>query len=324
MRRLLSVALALALTVPLGTAAQAADIHERADTHEKGGISEKAEYGAMFRWWWPSSVDATTAVKQLRQVAAAGYRGVEIAMVMDGTDYVVDPAEHSYGDPNWRRAVKAVLAEGLKLGVQIDLTLGSRWPAAIPGLDVSSDAASQELVTGSAVVAARATYAGPVPAPTPRTYQERTVEDGVVVSTTKTSAPSYQAITATRCVAACTETQPALDLTTVTDISGSVRGGRVAWTAPAGTRMITGYWKRGTAQRNDAPFGTTVSPLSTPESRVVNHFDRAGTTAFIRYFDGLLDTGTRRLLRANGGSIFEDSLELNGAQLWSPAFPGTT
>ncbi|WP_433832603.1 glycosyl hydrolase [Actinoplanes sp. CA-015351] len=318
-RRTLAVTCALTVTLSIAAAAQAGTHHPSRFVTDF--TTARSDYSAMFRWWWPSSVDATTAVNQLHQVAAAGYKGVEIAMVMDGTNYVVDPDKHQYGDANWRAAVRAVLAEGQKLGVQIDLTLGSRWPAAVPGLDVSTDAASQELVTGSAVVAARTTFTAAVPAPAARTYQDRTSANGVVTTTIKTSKPTYVTATATRCVAACAENQPQVDLTTVTDISGRVRDGQVNWTAPGdGTWIVTGYWKRGTAQRNDAPFGSTVSPLSDPESRVVNHLDTAGTKAFIAYFDRLLDADTRRLLKANGGSIFEDSLELSGAQLWSSDF----
>ncbi|MFF2852117.1 glycosyl hydrolase [Streptomyces sp. NPDC058001] len=294
---------------------------KRPDPFVRDFTGARQASGAMFRWWWPSSVDSATAVGQLRQVAAAGYQGVEIAMVMDSADYVVDPDAHSYGDVSWRRAVKAVLAEGTRLNVQVDLTLGSRWPTAIPGLDVTSEAASQELVTGSAVVRAGTSWHESVPRPPDRTYPDRTSQNGVVTSTTKTSPPTYVTATATRCAKACTEATPQLDLTTVTDISRQVKNGTVSWKAPAsGTWMVTGYWHRGTAQRNDAPYGNTTSPLSDPESRVVNHFSKAGADRFTSWFGGLLDAETRRLLKANGGSIFEDSLELKGAQMWSADF----
>ncbi|RMB81391.1 glycosyl hydrolase [Streptomyces shenzhenensis] len=311
-------------TVSAGVAAPGAEASATAkspDPFVRDFTGARQASGAMFRWWWPSSVDAATAVGQLRQVAAAGYKGVEIAMVMDGADYVVDPDAHSYGDAGWRRAVKAVLAEGRRLNVQVDLTLGSRWPTAIPGLDVTSDAASQELVTGSATVAAGASYRAAVPQPPARTYPDRTSKNGVVTSTTTTSPPTYVTATATRCVEACAEATPQLDLTTVTDISRQVKDGTVSWKAPAsGTWMVTGYWHRGTAQRNDAPYGNTTSPLSDPESRVVNHFSKAGADRFTSWFGGLLDTETRRLLKANGGSLFEDSLELKGAHMWSADF----
>ncbi|KHL09977.1 UNVERIFIED_CONTAM: hypothetical protein LK11_49565, partial [Mumia flava] len=280
-----------------------------------------ADHGAMVRWWWPSAVDADVAVEQLREVADAGYKGVEIAFVMDGTDYAVDPDEHEYGDPSWQAAVKAVLDEADDLGVQVDLTLGGRWPAAVPGLDVDGDAASQELVAGSTVVAAGDTYGGAVPQPTPRTYEDRTSDDGVITSTTKTATPHYVTATAARCVTDCSEDRPRIDLESVTDISDAVDGDTIDWTAPGdGTWLVTGYWRRGTAQRNDAPFGSTVSLLSDPESRVVDHFGREGTDAFLAFFDTLLDRETRKLLRRAGGSIFEDSLELKHAQPWTPSF----
>lgn len=279
------------------------------------------EHGAMFRWWWPSAVDADVAVEQLRQVAAAGYKGVEIGFVMDGVGHVVDADEHAYGDASWRAATRAVLAEANRLGIQVDLTLGGRWPAAVPGLDVSSRAASQELTTGSATVAAGGRFHAALPQPTPLTYEDRTMEDGKVITTTRTSPVSYVAATATRCMEACGGAAPVLDLETVVDLGADVTDGRLDWTAPAeGNWVVTSYWKRGTAQRNDAPFGTSVSPLSDPESRVVDHFGVAGTEAILAFYDDLLDAPTRRLLRKNGGSIFEDSLELTHAQAWTPGF----
>lgn len=278
-------------------------------------------HGAMFRWWWTSAIDADVAVQQLRQVAAAGYKGVEIAFVMDGVSYVVDTDQREYGDAGWRAAVRAVLAEANRLGVQVDLTLGGRWPAAVPGLDVSSDAASQELTTGNATVAAGARFDQALPQPAPLTYEDRTMEDGKVVTTSRTSPASYVAATATRCVDACGGATPVLDLETVVDLSANVTDGNLDWTAPAdGTWVVTSYWRRGTAQRNDAPFGSSLSPWSEPESRVVDHFGAAGTEAILTFFGGLLDGPTRRLLRKNGGSLFEDSLELKHAQAWTPAF----
>ena len=283
--------------------------------------SDSRTTGAMFRWWWPSTVEPDVAVRQLRQVKDAGYKGVEIAFVMDGTNYVVDADKHEYGDANWRAAVQAVLTEANRLGLQVDLTLGGRWPAGVPGLDVSSNAASQELITGDATVEAAQTFDAEAPAPPQLTYADRTMENGVVTTTTKVSQPSLVSASAARCVSACTSANPQLDLDSVVDLSDSLTDGHLTWTAPdAGTWVVTAYWQRGTAQRNDAPFGTSTSPLSDPETRVVNHFSAAGASAITGFMDSLLNTRTRQLLRANGGSIFEDSLELRASQLWTPEF----
>ena len=314
------VATVATVLAPLGAPADALPERPGSAFVQQFGAADTS-HGAMFRWWWTSAVDTDVAVQQLRQVAAAGYKGVEIAFVMDGVSYVVDTDEHEYGDAGWRAAVRAVLAEANRLGVQVDLTLGGRWPAAFPGLDVSSDAASQELTTGNAVVAAGARFDQALPQPAPLTYEDRTMEDGKVVTTSRTSPASYVAATATRCVDACGGATPVLDLETVVDLSADVADGNLDWTAPAeGTWVVTSYWRRGTAQRNDAPFGSSLSPWSEPESRVVDHFGAAGTEAILTFFGGLLDGPTRRLLRKNGGSLFEDSLELKHAQAWTPAF----
>ena len=147
------------------------------------------------------------------------------------------------------------------------------------------------------------------------------MENGEVITTSKVSEPTLVTASAAECLAACASENPQLDLTTVVDLSENVTGGSLEWTAPAeGTWVLTAYWQRGTAQRNDAPFGTTTSPLSDPESRVVNHLSLAGSRAIVEYFGGLLNGRTRALLRANGGSLFEDSLELKASQLWTPEF----
>ena len=71
---------------------------------------------------------------------------------MDGTNYVVDADEHEYGDANWRAAVQAAPTEANRLGLQVDLTLGGRWPAgAYPGSTCPATRRAR-LITGDATV----------------------------------------------------------------------------------------------------------------------------------------------------------------------------
>jgi hypothetical protein len=279
--------------------------------------------GAMFRWWWPgAAVEERELVREIDAIADAGYKGVEIADVMDGVEYAVDPDKYGYGTERWNRAVEIALEAADRRDLQVDLTLGARWPAAVPGLDVDGVASSKELTYGYQLVRDGAEYDGGLPAPAPRTYEDRTSDDGVISTDVKTAQPEYVTVTAVRCLEDCATEPLAVDLHSQIDLSDQVAAdGTLTWTPPAdGTWAVVAYWYRGTGQRNDAPFGDLPHLLTDPESRVIDHYSRVGTRAFIDYFDGLLDRDSRRLLRQTGGALFEDSLELTHSQAWTPDF----
>ena len=273
----------------------------------------------MFRRWWPGAdVDEGELASEVDQIAAAGYKGVEIADVMDSVTYPVDPDKYGYGTPRWNHAVESVLSRADQDGLQVDLTLGAHWPAAVPGLDVDGPASSKELTYGLEVV--RGSFSGAVPAATPRTYPDRTSVNGVITTTSKTATPSLVAVTAVRCVQDdCTAQPLSVDLSSRVDLTARVHDGQIAWTPPdAHAWVLLGSWMRGTAQRNDAPFGASAMLITDPESRVVDHFGAAGAQAMTKYFAGQLSPETQRLLRKTGGSLFEDSLELSHSQACTP------
>jgi hypothetical protein len=275
----------------------------------------------MFRYWLPGgSVDEAQVIREVEAIADAGYKGVEVAHVMDGADYPVDPDRYGYGTERWKRAVRTVLEAADRRGLQVDLTLGSRWPMAVPGLDVDGPASAKELTFGYAPVEPGSTFSGPVPQPEPRTYEDRSSVDGAIRMDVATAEPVLIATTGMRCRGDCSAHPLEVDLGSHVDLSAGVSGdGRLDWTPPDdGTWIVVGYWYRGTAQRNDAPFGRLPHLLTDPEARVVDHYSRAGTDAFLEYFDRILDEDTRRLLRRTGGSFFEDSLELSHHQAWTP------
>ncbi|MDA0167065.1 glycosyl hydrolase [Solirubrobacter ginsenosidimutans] len=275
----------------------------------------------MFRWWWPGAdVDEGELTSEIDQIAAAGYKGVEIADVMDSVTYPVDPDKYGYGTPRWNRAVETVLRRAAQRGLQVDVTLGAHWPAAVPGLDVNGPAASKELTYGLQVVTGG--FSGAVPAPAPRTYEDRTSTAGVITTVTKTSRPDFVGVTAVRCLQDDCSAKPLqIDLASRVDLTSRVHDGRLDWTPPdAHAWVLVGSWERGTAQRNDAPFGTSAMLITDPEARVVDHFGAQGAQTMTAYFAGLLSPESRRLLRETGGSIFEDSLELKHAQAWTPGF----
>jgi hypothetical protein len=289
--------------------------------------------GAMFRWTWPNAaVDHDELIAQVDEVASAGYKGLEIASVMFGNSgdpffgsrgYSVDPDEYGFGTPRWIEAVEATLEAAEERGLQIDYTLGAHWPPAVPGLDVDGPGTTKELTYGYELLDDGATFSAAVPAPEPRTYDDRTSTDGEITTDIKTAKPTLVAAGAARCVAGCSET-PVLDLDSNIDLTSQVSDGRLDWVPPDDdTWVVVGYWYRGTAIRNDLPSATSLAYLySDPEARVIDYFSTAGVDAFTDYFETILPPRTRQLLRRTGGAVFDESIEIafGASQLWTPSF----
>lgn len=79
------------------------------------------------RWWWMgSAVTAAEITRHLEAYAAAGIGGVEITPI-----YGVKGREDQslpMLSPEWWAMVRHAIAEGRRLGIRVDMTLGSGWP----------------------------------------------------------------------------------------------------------------------------------------------------------------------------------------------------
>ncbi|MHA7838520.1 MAG: hypothetical protein ACX98W_13775, partial [bacterium] len=88
------------------------------------------------RWWWPGgSVEPEVLRRQLRQIADAGFGGVELQPLLLGLgakDLAADPALRSVGEPAFRQRVAQAAAAAAEIGLAFDLTLGSGWPGGLP------------------------------------------------------------------------------------------------------------------------------------------------------------------------------------------------
>lgn len=271
-----------------------------------------SDTAAGFRWWWPHGlVDPKEIANEVDQVARAGFGVLEIADVthsLRARDIDIDVAEHGWGTDSWKRGVKAALAQGAKRGVKIDITVGPSWPAAVSTITPDDEAACTELVHGTVEVAAGATYTGALPEPAVEAH------DGVTRST-------LVAVQAHRVVGVDARNGTILDPGSSVDLTGSVEGDRISWTAPAdpagGTWVVFAAWYRGSAQEPEA------GPHTSPKSYVVDHFGDAGVQAVIDLWNRrILDFPMRLLLRAAGGNLFEDSLEIETeATIWTPRLP---
>ncbi|MCH5671192.1 glycosyl hydrolase [Streptomyces gilvus] len=261
-----------------------------------------------FRWWWPDGlVDPDEITREIDQIADAGFGGVEIAAVHHSVKdkSVLDPAHHGWGSRPWLDGVEAALRRAARRGLGVDLTLGPSWPVAVPGLAPDDEAAAQELAYGRASLSAGTTYQGPVPPPA------HAPASGV-------SNQRLLAVQAARVEAAnSTRKETGLDLASVRDLTHTVTGTTLTWTAPEdGDWVLVSYWQRGTGQQPES------GPHSLPAAHVVDHFSPAGTAAVTGHWDEMLTPSLRLLLRAAGGAFFEDSVELEtDALVWTTLLP---
>ncbi|MGJ7908047.1 glycosyl hydrolase [Actinopolyspora sp. H202] len=257
-----------------------------------------------FRWWWPHGlVDPTEIAREIDQIADAGFGGVEIADVHHSVEEPLDPAEHGWGTRPWVAAVEAALGRAAERDVTVDITIGPSWPAALPTVTPQSTAAVSELAHGLVKIDG-GSYDGEVPGP------------AVEPASGVTERRLYTVQAARLADGAAMEKPYRLDRASVTDLTASVRDGHVGFTAPDdGTWLIIATWLRGSGQRPEA------GPHTEPASYVVDHFSAAGTQAVIDFWEGeILTPRLRELIRRTGGSMFEDSIELETeATLWTPA-----
>ncbi|MEV6106454.1 glycosyl hydrolase [Streptomyces sp. NPDC051940] len=248
------------------------------------------------RYWWPcGEITAETVDAELKAIADRGFGAVEIQCF-----FTSDPKRYGWGSPVLTERLEQAVAAGRAYGVRVDLTVGPAWPLLTPGLTPDSPESAQELVYGRTVLAGGESYDGPVPAgPAPAA--------GVTRQT-------LVAVQAFRCAGPADAKPTVLEKDTLVDLTGAVRDGSVSFTAPAdGTWLLLGFWQRGTGQ-----IPVVRQSVSAEPAYIVDHFSAAGTRSATDYTDAhVLTPRLRSLLRANGGDVFEDSLELDSAQHWT-------
>ena len=94
-----------------------------------------ASAGARFRWWWPNGhVDPAEIAKEVKQVANAGFGGLEVADVHHSIKTGLDPAGHGWATGPWIAGLDSALTQAAREGITIDVTAG---PAADPASEVA-------------------------------------------------------------------------------------------------------------------------------------------------------------------------------------------
>jgi hypothetical protein len=97
----------------------------------------------MVRWWWfGTAVEKPEILRELQQMKADGIGGAELAFVYP--EVLDDPAKglinEPFVGPDMLDNVRYAQAEGRKLGLRIDVTLGSGWPYGGPATTLAQAA----------------------------------------------------------------------------------------------------------------------------------------------------------------------------------------
>ena len=104
-------------------------------------ISTESRPGS--RWWWlGSAVDKENLTYNLEEYAKAGLGAMEITPIygVQGNDKNNIP----YLTPQWMDILKHTQAEGKRLGIQIDMNMGTGWPFGGPSVSIA-DAATKAI-----------------------------------------------------------------------------------------------------------------------------------------------------------------------------------
>lgn len=229
------------------------------------------------RWWWlGSSVDKENLTYNLETLRDAGIGGVEITPI-----YGVKGEEHrriDYLSPQWMEMLAHTQAEAERLGMEVDMTMGTGWPFGGPEVSLE-DAATRSV------------------------FQEYNVRGGAEVKDRiKVNDVKQQDVAKLTRLMAYTDKGDSLDLTDKVQPEGEVD-----WIAPEGSdwRLIALFTGK-TFQRvkRAAPGG---------EGYVLNHFDKGAVERYFARFDkAFKETNT-----PFPHTFFNDSYEVYGAD-WTP------
>lgn len=106
----------------------------------------------MARMWFPDAgagIDEyDTIEKQIMALADGGFGGVEVTMMVNGSNMNNEDAKLvGWGTPAYQSLLKKVLraAEKVEGGFIVDITITAHWPTVINNVDPNDAAASQEL-----------------------------------------------------------------------------------------------------------------------------------------------------------------------------------
>ncbi|KAL4805214.1 hypothetical protein BDV18DRAFT_153020 [Aspergillus unguis] len=286
-----------------------------------GKLAVPSTYDApRFRWWWPGGwIEPSVVESEIQAIAAAGFGGGEICDVEDSIKVAMDPKIYGWAGERWNAGVLAAYQAAQQLGVYVDITLGPHWPTGVPGFTPDSPETAKELVHGQALVAAGKSYSGPLPLPVADPSGKEEGNPSV-----NATAKLVAVLAARTNATSANDTTIAFEPSTVVDLISHYHHNRLSWTAPSdGRYIVVAFYGRGTGQIQNLYDGNPDAPKVTDPfpAYIVDHLSSAGVQASVDYWNQhILTDELRQIMKSQGGSFFEDSLELKMKQYWTLNF----
>ena len=303
--------------VAAGSPASASDLRE-------GFQNPPTAVRPMVRWWWPGGdVTDQEISRELRLMKEAGIGGVEIQSFIIGLNPKPAPAVaarvESFLSPEWFGHVKHAIEEGQRLGMIVDLTLGSGWP--FGGPHIPPELGAKFLDVRMTPLRGPSNFQGKIPwaAPQPPSggYPPRVQPDPklfklVAVVAVRGTAPKIQGNPERRPVVTRSgqiDPQSAVVLTSQVSPDHTL-----SWKVPPGNWLLFSFIQEPTGQQvtGGAGAGTQYVLDHLSKAALQKHIDAIGE-AGKKYYGDQYGKGLR--------AIFCDSLEVQGYNAyWSDGF----
>src|SRR4051794_31486494 len=122
-----------------------------------------------YRWWWPGAyLDDQEIQDELKDIADHGGGGVEVAyFTPPGGGSNPNLRTYGWGEKEFAKKLNVALQAAKANGLELDSTIGARWPTVIPSLsNFNQESAQKKLIFGSEFVAAGASRSGALTATT--------------------------------------------------------------------------------------------------------------------------------------------------------------
>lgn len=324
-RGLLALGTALTLAIPLtafaetGTADAAPSITSSVRAFARPTLDAKP----MARMWFPDAGAGATreglalVAKQIKDMAAAGFGGVEISYLADTSSYGNSDARTiGFGSENWRKVLKQLLrtANAIPGGFKIDITITSHWPPVVNNIDPNDDEQQQQAtvayrkLTTADVTAGKAS----LPLPTQRTKDYAAGFGGGDMTAAFLFVDKLSAATLAKVAAIGDDGKPVFELGSLKDVSAKTSADTVtAAAAAAGTANLLKGGVRYAGRAAGIPDQAKAAELGINyQTQVVDKFGPEPASA---NFTGKIDASGNRRRMADWQYTY--STDLSGLNL---------